>query len=68
LHAAYAWIVIHLGLRALAAAGLVGESVAIHALTLGSIGGLTIGMMTRTAKGPPGGLQADGYESAPTGW
>ena len=63
LHAAYAWIVIHLALRALAAAGLVGESVAIHALTLGAIGGLTIGMMTRTAKGHTGRpLAADGYE------
>ncbi len=54
LHAAYAWIVMHLLLRALAAAGLVGESLALHALTLGAIGGLTIGMMTRTARGHTG--------------
>lgn len=68
LHAAYAWIVVHLLLRALAAAGLVGESVAIHALTLGAIGGLTIGMMTRTAKGHTGRLLvADGYEVAAYG-
>ena len=68
LHAAYAWIVVHLALRALAAAGLVGESVALHALTLGAIGGLTIGMMTRTAKGHTGRpLQADGYEVAAYG-
>jgi uncharacterized protein involved in response to NO len=51
LHAAYAWIVAHLVLRALAAMGLVGESPALHALTVGAIGGLTLGMMTRTARG-----------------
>ena len=68
LHAAYAWIVAHLALRALAAAGFVGESVALHALTLGAIGGLTIGMMTRTAKGHTGRpLMADGYEVAAYG-
>ncbi|HEX4943018.1 MAG TPA: NnrS family protein [Usitatibacteraceae bacterium] len=68
LHGAYAWIVVHLALRALAAAGLVGESLALHALTLGAIGGLTIGMMTRTAKGHTGRqLKADGYEVAAYG-
>ena len=51
LHAAYAWIVVYLALRALSAAGLVGGSFAIHALTVGAIGGLTLGMMTRTARG-----------------
>ena len=68
LHGAYGWIVIHLALRALAAAGLVGESLAWHALTLGAIGGLTIGMMTRTAKGHTGRpLVADGFEVAAYG-
>ena len=68
LHGAYAWIVIHLALRALAAAGVVGESLAWHALTLGAIGGLTIGMMTRTAKGHTGRpLVADGFEVAAYG-
>jgi uncharacterized protein involved in response to NO len=51
LHAAYAWIVVHLALRALGAMELVGESLAIHALTVGAIGGMTLGMMTRTARG-----------------
>ena len=65
LHAAYAWIVTHLVLRALGAAGLVGESYAIHALTAGAIGGLTLGMMTRTARGHTGRpLVADRYELA----
>ena len=51
LHLAYAWIVLHLALRAAAALGWVAESAAVHALTAGAIGGLTIGMMTRTARG-----------------
>ena len=68
LHAAYAWIVVHLALRALSAAGLVGESLALHALTLGAIGGLTIGMMTRTARGHTGRpLVADRFEVAAYG-
>lgn len=54
LHAAYAWIVVHLVLRALAEFGVVPEAVAIHALTIGGIGGLTIGMITRTARGHTG--------------
>ena len=65
LHAAYAWIVVHLVLRMLAALGLVPESVAIHALTIGAIGGLTLGMMTRTARGHTGrALKADRFEVA----
>ena len=65
LHAAYAWIVIHLILRGLSAFDLIPASLAIHALTIGAIGGLTIGMMTRTARGHTGRrLQADGYEFA----
>jgi uncharacterized protein involved in response to NO len=51
LHAAYLWIPVHLALRALAELGLVPPNLAIHALTVGAIGGLTIGMMTRTSLG-----------------
>jgi uncharacterized protein involved in response to NO len=54
LHASYAWIAIHLALRALAALAVVPDSLAIHALTVGVIGGMTIGMMTRTARGHSG--------------
>ena len=54
LHASYAWIVIHLALRALSALELVAASAAIHALTVGAIGGMTLGMMTRTARGHTG--------------
>jgi uncharacterized protein involved in response to NO len=60
LHAAYLWIPLHLALRALAELGYVDPSLATHALTLGAIGGLTVGMMTRTARGHTGRpLQAD---------
>ncbi len=65
LHLAYLWIVIHLVLRGLAGLGLVGDLFAVHALTIGAIGGMTIGMMTRTARGHTGRpLVADGFEVA----
>jgi uncharacterized protein involved in response to NO len=65
LHAAYAWIIVHLALRAFAGLGWVPESYAIHALTVGAIGGLTLGMMTRTARGHTARpLIADGWELA----
>jgi uncharacterized protein involved in response to NO len=63
LHVAYGWIVIYLVLRGLAALGSVGELLAVHALTVGAIGGMTIGMMTRTARGHTGRpLVADRFE------
>lgn len=63
LHAAYAWIVVYLLLRALAALGMVAEPLAVHALTIGAIGGTTMGMMTRTARGHTGRpLIADRFE------
>ena len=65
LHASYAWIPIHLALRACAALGVVAPQFAIHALTIGAIGGMTIGMMTRTARGHTGRpLVADRWEVA----
>ena len=68
LHAAYAWIVVHLALRGLAELGLIAGSLATHALTIGGIGGLTIGMMTRTARGHTARqLHADGYETTAFG-
>lgn len=51
LHLSYAWIVVHLVLRGLAGVDLVPAGLATHALTIGVIGGLTLGMMTRTARG-----------------
>lgn len=65
LHAAYAWIPLHLGLRAAFELGWIGSSIANHALTVGAIGGLTIGMMTRTARGHTGRpLRADRFDIA----
>ena len=54
LHCAYTWIVLYLVLRALAAWDLAPVSLATHALTVGAIGGLTLGMMTRTSLGHTG--------------
>ena len=63
LHVAYGWIVIYLVLRGFAALGFVGELLAVHALTVGAIGGMTIGMMTRTARGHTGRpLVADPFD------
>ena len=54
LHLSYAWIVVGLFLLALAALGVVPASAAFHALTVGSMAGLMIGMITRTALGHTG--------------
>ncbi|CAH0349272.1 NnrS family protein [Aquabacterium sp. CECT 9606] len=63
LHLAYLWIPAHLLLRGLAVPGWVQPSVATHALTVGAIGGLVMGMMTRTARGHTGRpLKADRAE------
>jgi len=65
LHVSYGWIVVYLVLRALALLGLIAAPLAVHALTVGAIGGMTIGMMTRTARGHTGRpLRADNYEVA----
>jgi uncharacterized protein involved in response to NO len=63
LHLAYLWIPVHLALRGFAAAGWMASSPAAHALTVGAIGGLVIGMMTRTARGHTARpLRADGRD------
>lgn len=51
LHLSYAWLVLHLLLRGLAAFDVVPSVLATHALTVGAIGGITLGMMTRTSRG-----------------
>jgi uncharacterized protein involved in response to NO len=56
LHVGYLWIPVHLALRAFVEAGFVASPLATHALTVGAIGGLTLGMMTRTARGHTGRL------------
>jgi uncharacterized protein involved in response to NO len=65
LHAGYAWVPVHLLLRAAAAAGWIAPGPAVHALTVGAIGALTIGMMTRTARGHTARpLRADAFDVA----
>lgn len=65
LHLAYLWVPVHLLLRGAAELGWVMPSLATHALTVGAVGGLVIGMMTRTARGHTGRpLRADRYEVA----
>ena len=54
LHAAYAWLPIGLLLLALSQVGVVSVSAGIHALAVGTTGGLIIGMITRTARGHTG--------------
>lgn len=54
LHGAYFWIPLHLLLRGLAELGHLAPSIATHALTVGAMGGLIIGMITRTARGHTG--------------
>ncbi|MFT7775211.1 NnrS family protein [Roseateles sp.] len=65
LHLAYLWVPVHLLLRGMAELGWLMPSLATHALTVGAVGGLVIGMMTRTARGHTGRpLKADRYEVA----
>ena len=65
LHLSYAWVVVHLVLRGLAGLELVPAALATHALTVGAIGGLTLGMMTRTARGHTARpLQVGSWETA----
>ena len=54
-----------MALRAGTAAGLVWSSIATHALTLGAVGGMVVGMMTRTGRGHTGRpLRADRWDVA----
>ena len=65
LHAAYAWIPVHLVMRVLAAVDDLPAVLATHALTVGTLGAITLGMMVRTARGHTGRpLRADGVETA----
>lgn len=55
LHVSYAWIPVGLGLHALQASGLLDAAIlADHALGVGAVGGVILGMITRTARGHTG--------------
>jgi uncharacterized protein involved in response to NO len=60
LHLSYAWIGIGFLLLALAALGAGAASAAFHALAVGSMAGLIIGMMTRTTLGHTGRMLKTG--------
>ena len=65
LHFSYAWMPVGFALLALAQLGWVAPSLAVHAFAVGVIGGLIIGMVTRTARGHTGRpLQASRGEVA----
>lgn len=65
LHVAYAFVALHLMLRAAAALDALPATLATHALTVGAIGTIIIGMMTRTARGHTGRpLKADRFDVA----
>jgi uncharacterized protein involved in response to NO len=54
LHAAYLWLLVHLALRVGAELGWIPGGPATHALTVGLLGMVILGMMTRTALGHTG--------------
>ncbi|WP_420474960.1 NnrS family protein [Noviherbaspirillum sp. ST9] len=54
LHLSYAWIPVGFLMLGLAAWGMTTSSAAFHVLTIGSMAGLIIGMITRTALGHTG--------------
>lgn len=61
LHVGHAWIGVGFLLRGLEAVGWVSEMASLHAFTAGAIGTLTLGMMTRVARGHTGrALQVSG--------
>lgn len=60
LHASYAWAVVGFVLMAAAALGAVPRTLSVHAFAVGLIGGLIIGMITRTALGHTGRMLVAG--------
>ncbi|KAB8058855.1 NnrS family protein [Janthinobacterium sp. FT14W] len=68
LHLSYAWIGVGFALLALASLDLLPASAAFHALTVGSMAGLIIGMMTRTTLGHTGRPLKAGRAEAAMYW
>jgi uncharacterized protein involved in response to NO len=65
LHLGHAWLALGLLLLGLSALGLVPRAAALHALTAGAFGTMTLAVMTRAALGHTGRpLTADGWTSA----
>ena len=68
LHLSYAWIGVGFALLAAASLGLLPASAAFHALTVGSMAGLIIGMMKRTTLGHTGRPLKGGRAEAAMYW
>ena len=60
LHVSYAWTIVGLVLLALSSSGAIARALALHAFGLGLVGGLIIGMVTRTALGHTGRMLVAG--------
>ncbi len=54
LHAPYLWVVVGFLLLALSAYGVVAQTAALHAWTIGGIGGMTLAVMSRASLGHAG--------------
>ena len=61
LHLAYLWLVIGMAMKGLASLSLVPEVLTTHAMTLGGIGGMTLGMMARVSIGHTGREMKSSY-------
>jgi uncharacterized protein involved in response to NO len=68
LHAACGWIPVGFALLAGAALGILSHSLAIHALTVGAMGGAIIAMITRTALGHTGRMLIAGRFEIASYW
>jgi uncharacterized protein involved in response to NO len=65
LHVGYAWLAVGAALLGLSTFGVVPQSAAIHALTAGAIGTMTLAVMTRATRGHTGRtLSADGVTTS----
>lgn len=56
LHVSHGWLILALLILAASSLGWVGSNVAVHVLTVGTIAGLILGMITRTTLGHTGRL------------
>jgi len=54
IHLAYLWLIVGLAFKAAAHFDLILEATAIHVLTVGAVGSMTLGVMTRAALGHTG--------------
>lgn len=70
LHLSHAWLIVWFALRALGGLGFpMADAMALHALTVGLIGGICLAMMMRTARGHTGrAVIASGWDVAAFSW